>query len=66
MKTCGLPRGVLSTKDPMGTCHQHGWQNQPPGISMTPYFMQNFGIKMGQLFKFFLNLSQNGLKENEK
>ena len=32
--------GVLSTKVYPGTCRWNGSQNQPPGITMTPYSVQ--------------------------
>ena len=34
------PRGVLSTSVCPGTCRWNGSQNQPPGITMTPYTVQ--------------------------
>ena len=34
------PRGVLSTKVYPGTCRWNGSQNQPLGITMTPYSVQ--------------------------
>ena len=36
----GFPRGVLITKVYPGTCCWNGSQNQPPGITMTPYSVQ--------------------------
>ena len=35
-----ISRGVLITKVYPGTCHWNGSQNQPPGITMTPYSAQ--------------------------
>ena len=32
--------GVLSAKDPTGTCHKHRQKNQPPGKSMINYYIK--------------------------
>ena len=49
---------LLSTKDPTGTCRQHGYQNQPLGIRMIPYKMQNLvyeWVDFANLRKFWKN-----------
>ena len=64
-----LGRGVVSTKDPTGMCHN--WvAKSAPGTSMTPYKMHNL-YKNGSFFenvlKFEPKLAQNlqKLEENQ-
>ena len=53
--------GVLSTKVYPGRCSWNGSQNQPPGITMTPYSVQKTDINMGHFFKIFLTWCENRL-----
>ena len=41
LKIVSIGPGGTQNKNPTGTCRQHGYQNWPPVISATPYFMQN-------------------------
>ena len=44
--------GLLSRKGPTGMCRLHGWRNQPLGILMTPYEMQNLVYEWVDISKF--------------
>ena len=57
--------GVLSTKDPTGTCWKHGYQNQPLGIWMTPNNMQNLVFEWVDFSKFSLIWAKIGSKKKK-
>ena len=60
-QTFYTPGGTQYKRLYTGTCCKHGCQNYPPGISMTPYKMQNL-VYEWVIFLNFPNLNQNWLK----